>query len=206
MSFTAVDRIVSGMRRCSVCLPLLCWLPLLVALRLEPVQAAEIFTSKEIDPDSEDDNVVVQGRLVPGDARQFLDRTKHMKSATVLLQSEGGSLSAGITIGNAIRQRGFDTSVFPGHWCASACALAWLGGVKRFMWRDTQIGFHAAFTSDGRFRIESEIGNTLVTNYVKQLGLSQSAIQYITSTPPKEMKWLNARDAREKGIDVLLDF
>jgi hypothetical protein len=83
------------------------------------------------------------------------------------LQSDGGSVLAGIEIGEAIRLKGFQTLVVER--CASACALAWLGGTQRFMKAGAQIGFHAAYDSDSRR--ESGVGNAMVGAYLNRIGL-----------------------------------
>jgi hypothetical protein len=58
-------------------------------------------------------------------------------------------LVAGIDIGKAIRLKDFETAVVSNKnsktICASACALAWLGGTRRFMSATARIGFHAAY-------------------------------------------------------------
>jgi hypothetical protein len=62
--------------------------------------------------------------------------------------------------------------------CASACALAWLAGVKRFMGPKARVGFHAAFNKSSRQ--ETGMGNALVGAYLTKLGLPLKAVIYIT--------------------------
>ena len=84
--------------------------------------------------------------------------------------------------------------------CASACALAWLGGRVRLMGKDALVGFHAAYS--GKDSQVTSWGNALVGAYLNQLGLPSSAVVYITETPPNEIRWLSRTDARKVGIDV----
>ena len=64
------------------------------------------------------------------------------------------------------------------------------------------IGFHAAYVErDGR-PTEHGAGNALLASYLTQIGLSESAVVYITNAAPTEMTWLNFRDAERVGIDV----
>jgi hypothetical protein len=86
--------------------------------------------------------VVVGGELLPGDGELFRRKTNSLSYAVVAFWSSGGNLMAGIEIGETIRAKGFDTLVL--YRCASACALAWLGGAERAMAPDALIGFHAA--------------------------------------------------------------
>src|SRR6516165_4046519 len=73
--------------------------------------------------------VVVEGSLAAFDEDQFAAKTAPLSTAFVAFSSDGGSLVAGLRIGEAIRRKRFSTIVPDGRRCASACALAWLGGV-----------------------------------------------------------------------------
>lgn len=87
--------------------------------------------------------------------------------------------------GQAIHLKGFATLVPDGVQCASACALAWLGGIPRLMGETAKVGFHAVYTSNGGQPAISSAGNALVGAYLNQLGLPTSAVLYITSPPPQ---------------------
>lgn len=79
--------------------------------------------------------VFVSGRMVPEDVAAFAGATARLAGgAAVVLDSPGGSAVAGIEIDRLIRQRGLATLVPEGARCASACALAWLGGATRYIW------------------------------------------------------------------------
>ena len=86
--------------------------------------------------------------------------------------------------------------------CASACALAWLGGIPRLMGANTHIGFHAAYNP--RSGQEAGVANALVGAYLSQLGLPDKAVIYATQAPPNSMTWLTLPEARQVGIDVAL--
>src|SRR5262245_11541596 len=77
--------------------------------------------------------VVIEGSLAAFEEDQFCAKTAALSSAFVAFSSDGGSLVAGLRIGEAIRRKRFSTIVPDGRRCASACALAWLGGVERFI-------------------------------------------------------------------------
>jgi hypothetical protein len=145
--------------------------------------------------------VVVEGSLAAFDEDQFAAKTAPLSSAFVAFSSDGGSLVAGLRIGEAIRRKGFSTIVPDGRRCASACALAWLGGVERFIGTDANISFHAAYdpASD-----ESGVGTAVVGAYLSKIGLPYEAVIYITHAAPNEMTWLNMSDATQRGIRVTL--
>jgi len=148
------------------------------------------------------DIIAIAGDFVLGDEKKFVDLALSSQNALVVLESPGGNLYAGIEIGRAIHLKGFATLVPDGVRCASACALAWLGGRPRVMGETGQVGFHAAYaTKDGQSAISST-GNALVGVYLNQLGLSTTAVLYITAPSPADIQWLSFADARRIGIDV----
>src|SRR5215467_4581681 len=146
-------------------------------------------------------SVLVDGKLEPRDGDQFRIKTGSLSNAIISFRSDGGSVVAGIQIGELIRLKGFTTSVSRDARCASACALAWLGGTKRLMSAESKVGFHAAYTSDGR---ETGVGNALIGAYLTKIGLPYSAVVYITQAAPRSMTWLSATEAKKHGIDVEL--
>ena len=108
----------------------------------------------------------------------------------------------GLSIGANIRDKGYVTAVAENTLCASACALAWLGGDRRAMANSSKIGFHAAYVEAGQYKRESGVDNAIVGAYLNQLGLSIDAVRYITTPGPDEIQWLSVRDALRFGISV----
>ena len=144
--------------------------------------------------------IIIDGALTRSDGEKFAKIAARIHSAVVSFNSNGGNLWAGIEIGDVIKSRRFDTMIADGKSCASACALAWLAGDKRFIVGTGKVGFHAAYDAvTGR---ETGVGNALVGAYVAKLGLSYLAVVYITKASPSEMTWLNISDAAALGIRV----
>jgi hypothetical protein len=140
------------------------------------------------------------GDLLASDGDQFRSKTSFLSKAIVSFRSNGGSAVAGIQIGESIRLKGFTTVVAGTAHCASACAIAWLGGTPRLMSAEARIGFHAAYSSEtGQ---ETGVGNALVGAYLNKIGLPYSAVIYITQAAPNSMTWLSIADADKQGIDV----
>lgn len=144
--------------------------------------------------------VTVLGQIESSDYDLFLRTIAPLTTALVALNSDGGNLVAGIQIGETIRLKNFATVVLGR--CASSCALAWLGGTRRFMAIDARIGFHAA--SDDRTGEVTSAGNALIGAYLNKIGLPYSAVLYITSPAPASITWLNKSDAEKLGIEVSL--
>jgi hypothetical protein len=148
--------------------------------------------------------VVVEGDLELGDIELFRSKVAPLTRATVAFHSDGGSLLAGIRIGMLIRVKNFTTIVPDAAQCASACAVAWLGGAHRFLGAGSKVGFHAAYVQKAGATTESGPGNAVLGAYLDQIGLSEDAIVYITQAAPNSMKWLNMEEAAQHGIEVAL--
>lgn len=179
------------------------WLTLALALSAAEVPAAEIgVETTDIDGRSVS-FIAIEGDLEYGDEKRFVDLAIGLPEAIVHLASAGGNLHAGIEIGRAIRLKGYATFVSAPYSCASACALAWLGGTPRLMSEDGAVGFHAAWSPDGTSARPDSVGNALVGAYLNQLGLTPNAIAYVTGAQPEGMQWLTFEDAEAVGIEVV---
>jgi len=142
--------------------------------------------------------ITVDGKIDFDDDKKFKSIATALSTALVVFNSDGGSAFAGLEIGRLIRSRNFSTHVIER--CVSACALAWLGGTKRFMVPAAQIGFHAVYNADtGR---ETAAANALVGAYLNQMGLADAAVIYITQAVPTSMTWLNPGSAQRVGIEL----
>lgn len=146
--------------------------------------------------------VNISGTIDLEDRDVFLRKMGSLTNAIVAFDSDGGSLIAGLQIGETIRLKNFATLVPDGRRCASSCALAWLGGTSRFMGHRAQIGFHAAY--DGESGKVTSTGNALVGAYLNKIGLPYAAVVYITSASPEAITWLSKSDAEKLGIEVSL--
>src|SRR5712675_468320 len=146
--------------------------------------------------------VVLDGDMELGDVEQFQHKVATLSKATVAFRSDGGSLLAGIRIGMLIRVKNFTTIVPDAAQCASACAVAWLGGAHRFLGAGSKVGFHAAYVQKAGGATESGPGNAVLGAYLDQIGLPEDAIVYITQAAPNAMKWLSLQDAAQHGIEV----
>jgi len=89
--------------------------------------------------------VILAGTILRSDVAAMtalLEGTSDLRE--VRFDSRGGSLEAGIDIGEAIRARRLATRVTVGSVCASACVYAFLGGVIRAVDAGGRIGIHMA--------------------------------------------------------------
>ncbi|QND59838.1 hypothetical protein [Mesorhizobium huakuii] len=117
----------------------------------------------------------------------------------VSFDSPGGSLFEGIRIGEAIRAAGVPTIVEEGHVCASACAIAFLGGkisgvssdaVGRWLEIGASLGFHGFRLSDDHIEVANETLNSarivdaFILEYALKMGdIDLGAISQLLNTP-----------------------
>ena len=148
--------------------------------------------------------IAIDGELELSDIESFRAKAEPLLAGrtTVEFRSKGGRLLAGIRIGAQIRAKRFNTVVPDGAQCASACALAWLGGARRFVGENSSVGFHTAYILKTAGPAESGPGNAILGAYLNQLGLSEEAILYITHAAPTSVQWMSPEEAAEYGITV----
>ena len=177
---------------------------LVAAVAASAVTAAATASAAEIDwfEDESGTVITIDGEITAGDEIDFAKTIRGLDDALVVFNSPGGDLAPGLEIGLAIRDSGFDTLVPDGYECASACALAWLGGDNRAMGGDSYVGFHAAYVEVGHQAQETGAGNAVIGAYLHELGLSYDTIFFLTSSPPDSMYWLTFDDAADLGIEV----
>ena len=162
--------------------------------------------------------ISISGRFVEGDVERFSNAVSAAMAAQsdsamqsddgpqtpiVIFESPGGNLDVGIELGNRIRLRGFVTAVADNTECHSACALAWLGGVQRYIGEDALVTFHAAYRLEDGRPFEDGLGNALVGSYAANLGLNRDAVIFLTSAPPEGFNSLTPRWARNIGLPVI---
>ena len=148
--------------------------------------------------------IVFRGEIVQGDADRFRDIVRTVNIGAVLFESPGGNLLEGLQIGRAIREANFTTGVAPENACASACALAWLGGTTRYMAPTALVGFHSAYVEENGRVSQSGVGNALIGAYLNELGFGFEAVVFASTAAPNEMNWLNIAKAQQVGIEVVL--
>jgi dienelactone hydrolase len=155
--------------------------------------------------------ILVKGKFEPEAHREsiteFLAIAARQGRAVVFFDSPGGSIGTGISLGQIIRQRGFNTAVADYTTCTSACALAWLGGRERFMGTNARIGFHAASVSRDN-RDFSAKGTAAAKDYLHHnVGITDySAISYLTEAPPTSINWLTVNEVARFRIDDVKAF
>ncbi len=142
---------------------------------------------------------------------------------TVAFDSPGGSLAAGLALGELIRNNGLNTlvegeyaqEIFPegdsgGTWnvlatdagCFSSCAYAFMGGVSRTIGEGGQIGVHRFYGGEGA----STEGDTqgvvaLISQYMARMGVNRDILDIASFTKSDDVLVVPLNVARLYNLD-----
>jgi hypothetical protein len=124
-----------------------------------------------------------------------INRLASAHKVLVDLDSGGGYLFPAATLGSFIYARGWDTVVWSGATCTSACAYIWLAGKTRWYARGANIGFHGScdctLETPVHLRRRSAQGDIHLTAYMKEIGIPANVIAWALSLPPTDMLQLS---------------
>lgn len=128
---------------------------------------------------------------------------KQSSSLNVWLDSPGGDVDAAIAAGLFLREIKARTFVLKGS-CASACVLAFVGGVERHLLLDGRLGLHrpyAASLSSGEAdsRAAHQQANRRVQDYLEKVNIPARLLEEMNATSPGQIRWLY----KEQHVDEL---
>ena len=141
----------------------------------------------------------------------FLSHQPRKGHTAIYFNSPGGSLGGGIRLGEYFRKNRIKTVVEGHEMCASACALAFLGGTdrngNRWMSSTTtsRLGFHAFRNGDGtRYDDTDDVQQTVGTilQYGKMVDAPMEIFVRNFQTPSDGMYWFSTRELLNLGIKV----
>jgi hypothetical protein len=155
--------------------------------------------------------------------KTFVRSKNLIPGATVILDSAGGSLLGGMRLGDAIRDARFNTDIgtrgppqsvsigedakvamramgwdlnppkkLPGA-CFSACALAYLGGVHRYLSSGSTYGVHrfTAGTPTKNDLDAAQIISAMVVQYIAKMGVDAALFGRMSEAGPTSIRVLN---------------
>jgi len=164
--------------------------------------ASEIFVEGEIDENT------------PKEFELLINEKDIKEYSNVFLHSPGGNLLAGIAIGRIIRKHGFNTYVAKSQskptkqWgteagaCFSACTLAYMGGVFRFMDEHSRYGVHR-FYSDRTTANDKDIAqmmSAVEVQYLREMGIETSFFSSMVSTGRDSVYEPNRQELENAGV------
>jgi hypothetical protein len=122
----------------------------------------------------------------------------------VVLNSEGGGLIDGLSLGGLIREAGFSTTVQSGGDCASACAFTFLGGVQRSVGQGARVGLHQIYSNpqarDAISVADAQILMSRVAAHIERMGGGMDMLIAILRTPPQSIHWLSPAELSSMGV------
>ena len=176
--------------------------------------------------------ISASGRITestPADFEAFIQGLD-LRGATVALESGGGLVEGGLALGRAFRRLGLSTTVGRTVWlptpangdkratlspravCASMCAFAILGGVRRHVPDEARVLVHqiwpsklredavaANYTAGNMVRIQRELGQ--IARYITEMGADIELFEIAMRIPPWEsLRPLSAAELRRLRV------
>lgn len=145
--------------------------------------------------------MVVVGELLPTEHidQKLVDEAGKKPIAFVTFKSPGGNPGAAMQLGRAIRRLGLNTVQLKTLECASACALAFVGGTNRFA-EAGAIGVHkASFSNPEAFGsgdavsfIQKLTGD--IIGYLIEMGVDPGLMQVALSYDANDMRYLSSSE------------
>lgn len=140
---------------------------------------------------------------------------------TVAFDSQGGNVAGAIDLGRVIRAKKIDTLIEPSYTrvplgvfgqdeevfvksavCASACSLAFAGGVNRTMSPGARLGVHQFSASSGSIGDSgTQITLVVLGAYFDEMGVRRNLLDLASLTSPSSMHWLSKSDAAVTRLD-----
>jgi hypothetical protein len=178
--------------------------------------------------------ISARGYINPNTSRIFVEfmQARDVRGATVVLESEGGSLSGSMGLGRLFRRFAITTTVghttkltdgseratlSPAALCASACAFALIGGTRRnvpaearvlvhqiwpFLKREDAVG--ATYNAQDLVVIQRELG--MLAKYIVDMGAEIELFEIAERIPPWENpRPLSSDDLRRMRVSTVDD-
>jgi hypothetical protein len=144
--------------------------------------------------------IVVSGEFEPGETAAGLVAAATAAGASfVTFDTPGGSVGSAMAHGRAIRALGLNTIQLRSRLCASACSLAFLGGVSRFA-EPGSIGVHRSYLHpddlDDAGQAVSAIQELTahVIAYIREMGGEPDLLEIAYSYDATDMRYLSASE------------
>ena len=135
----------------------------------------------------------------------FVSAARASSATFIAFDSPGGNVYAAMALGRAIRALGLNTLQIRQMECASACALAFLGGVQRIA-APGSIGVHRASFQPGTAldRDQAVAGVQEITAdvlaYLKEMGVSQDLLTFALRYDSSDMRYLSASEMQVLNV------
>jgi len=186
----------------------------------QPAGAIEI--SKHAKDSAEINAIQVKGVINDGDTfelQAYIASLPKKPHIVIFLSSPGGNLAEGMKLGRFFYDRKIETVIETKTFCASACALAFLGGRDdtgkplRTKAANSGLGFHSftrefdkdkSYTADDLKVVVQRTQSTVyvVADYLKTINTDMDVIRIMLKAQNSEMNFISNDDALTLNIRV----
>ncbi len=141
----------------------------------------------------------------------YLSKLPYKKHTAIYFDSQGGNLYGGMKLGKHIKDHRIKTVIDGYKICASACALAFLGGTDRDgnKWMSSttasRLGFHAFSNADGTQYADIDKTQHIVADILRYGEYVNAPMEIFIknfSTPSDKIYWFSTQEELNLGIKV----
>ncbi|MDQ0318978.1 hypothetical protein QO002_001116 [Pararhizobium capsulatum DSM 1112] len=150
--------------------------------------------------------LVVRGEFeFTDDPAALANEAKASGARVVTFDSNGGNIHAAMAFGRAIRSLGLETIQIRSAQCASACALAFVGGVTRTA-EPGSIGVHqSSFSGDAQIDGQSAVAAVQamtadIMTYLVEMGVDPKLLQLSLSVESSDMRYLTSSEMTQFSV------
>ena len=203
------------MLRCAIAIAVL-WTPLMVINDIKPIffdnvnafdtsettHLLELFENEEFP-----NKMLISGVIEYDDIKDIIREIELGNYDTIVLNSPGGNLSAGVILGREFRKRNISTVIPSGAVCTSTCAYAFMGGTRRTVELGGRYGLHRPFimiTDEIKDSNPLKVWNdgmltgVYVSSYLLEMGMKgELAVLHLVH---KEMKYFTIDELKKYNI------
>ncbi|MBN9242139.1 MAG: hypothetical protein J0I98_05040 [Mesorhizobium sp.] len=150
--------------------------------------------------------LVVSGEFTPDDQiQQFAAAVAANSSTVVTFDSGGGTVTTAMALGRMIRLLGLNTMQVRQLECASACSLAFLGGVSRIA-APGSIGVHrTSFAPDSTVGRDEAVASVQeltaeVISYLSEMGVNAELLNFALRYDRSDIRYLSASEMADLKV------
>jgi len=148
--------------------------------------------------------ITMQGKIEPGDTLKLYQFLKTLPTPARIgawaMNSPGGAVNEAVQMGEIILKTGAMTLLPDNVTCASACFWLFAAGQSRMMVSTAQLGVHGTKDVQGK---EAPEGTVDSARFAKQIGIPDSVIVAMVTTPPDQITWLSPRQLTEMEVKIV---
>ena len=145
--------------------------------------------------------LILQGDITDGMTYDFRKALREHKVDTLLLDSPGGSVYAGLELSAIIRDKGLATVIPPDAICASACSFLFVAGVRRQA--VGQLGVHQFASADDMPPTsagETQQVTAEIVDFLKEYDVPLIFMVRMLETPSADMYWFPQDELVKDGL------